>query len=321
MARKKPSLEDRLEDLSRLADEADPEVRLDGLRRALMSHSLLAGKAARLARERGLSELADDMAAAFERFLADPASDDKGCIAKTEIARTLLELEEPRRELFLAGSRHVQPEPSFGKPVDAAAELRGICAHGLFASGHRLAVLEAVRLLADPEWRVRAEAARSLTGSSRLEAEPVLRLKALLGDEEPEVVSECFAALLHLAREEALDFVAGFLDGPPLVAQAAALALGESRLEGAVGALTAVYGTCADPELRRTLLLAVAMTRREPAFDYLFQLVANARPGRAAEALAALAIHRHDEGLVERVEGVVRERGEPELRAVFRREF
>ncbi|MEE8523027.1 MAG: HEAT repeat domain-containing protein, partial [Thermoanaerobaculia bacterium] len=277
--------------------------------------------AARLARELVFGEPADDLAAAFDRFLAEP-SKDKGCVAKTEIARSLHELEEPCRELFLAGSRHVQPEPAFGGSVDAAAELRGICAHGLFASGHHRAVLEVVRLLADPEWRVRAEAARALSGGSRLEAEPVLRLKALSGDDEPDVVSECFGALLHLAREDALEFVAGFLDPRrAVVAQAAALALGESRLEGAVEALTGAYGTCSDPDLRRTLLLAVAMTRREPAFDYLFQLLENARPGRAAEALAALAIHRHDESLTVRAEKIVRERGDSELRAVFKREF
>ncbi len=319
---KRPTLEDRLEQLSRVVEETDPQAQQDGLRRALKSHSLLAGKAARLARELGLSELADDMAAAFDRFLVDPVKNDKGCIAKTEIARSLHELEESNRDLFLSGARHVQMEPAFGKPVDAAAELRGICVHGLFSSNHPLAVVEAVRLLADSEWRVRAEAARALSGASRLEAEPVLRLKALVGDDEPDVISECFGALLHLAREEALDFVAGFLDRRQSVAaQAAALALGESRLEGAVDALSAAAGTCTDPELRRTLLLSLAMTRREPAFDYLFQLLENARPGRAAEALAALAIHRHDEGLVDRAEEIVRKREDPELRMAFRREL
>ena len=63
------------------------------------------------------------------------------------------------------------------------------------------------------------------------------------------------------------------------------------------------------------------MTRREEALDFLVSRVAEAEPVRAVEALAALAIHRHDERLRERVSSAVAERGESRLHALFEREF
>ena len=320
---KRPSVEDRLDRLAALSRESDARTVRRELVRAFGDRSwLVVAKAAKLVGELGESELVDEMVEAFDRFMVDPVKNDKGCIAKIAIARALLDLEESARELFLAGSRHIQLEPSFGPPVDTAAELRGICGHGLVASSHPQAVSELVRLLVDKEWRVRAEAARAFSGCSRLEAEPVLRLKALMGDDEAEVVGECFGALLSLGRASSLAFVADFLEPRrEAVAQAAALALGESRLERAVGILIRAYEDCADPDIQRTELLSLAMTRREPALDFLLGQVAEAEIPRAARALAALAIHRHDERLAKRAEAVVRERDNARLTKVFEHEF
>lgn len=327
--KRRPALEERLAELAELADEPDQEVVLRELRRGLDSRRApVAAKAARLVGELSLINFAAELAAAFDRFMIEPVKSDRGCVAKTAIARALVELGEPRETVFLRGVRHRQPEPAYGGPVDTAAELRGICAHGLAGSGHPDAVLELVNLLVDPEWQVRAEAPRALGSSGRFVAEPLLRLKALSGDKEPDVVAECLGGLLAIDSERSLDFVAGFLDSrEPGLAQAAALALGESRQEEAVAVLKEACGRCSDPELRRTLLLSIAMTRRPPAFDFLIVLVAEARPGRAAEALAALAIHRHDDRIRERVETVLADRGpaergpEAEVHRVFEREF
>ena len=320
---KRPTLEERLDRLSDLRDEPDGELVGRELRRALQGRqSLLVARAARLSADLGHLELVPEMVAAFDRFLVDPVKTDKGCLAKTAIARALVELEERPEELYFRGARHVQPEPAYGGPVDAAAELRGVCAHGLASTGHPDAVLELVRLLADPEWRVRAEAARALGNSGRLEAEAVLRLKALVGDTESEVVCECLGSLLSIAPERSLDFVTGFLASrDQALVEGAALALGESRLEGAVEALKEAYGRCLDGEVRRTLLLAVAMTRREAGFDFLVSLVGEGRPARAAEAIEALAIHRHDGRVRERMRAAVGRRGDAELRSLFDREF
>jgi len=40
------------------------------------------------------------------------------------------------RPRALVGARHVQPEKSWGPPVDSAAQLRGICLLGLIRAGH-----------------------------------------------------------------------------------------------------------------------------------------------------------------------------------------
>ena len=83
-------------------------------------------------------------------------------------------------------------------------------------------------LLADPEIAARAGAVRALGESGQSEAMLLLRLKALLGDDE-EIMGECFAALLRLAPAPSLEFVADFLhSSSDEVAERAALALGES---------------------------------------------------------------------------------------------
>src|SRR5262249_20692487 len=121
--------------LARLADlrsaGRSPQA-LDELRKALSAKSnLIVAKAAQLIGEMKLTELTDDLPRIFDRFMVDPTSSDKGCAAKTAIAKTLCELDCRTEELFLKGAHHVQLEASWGPPVDTAAELRGTCALGL----------------------------------------------------------------------------------------------------------------------------------------------------------------------------------------------
>lgn len=57
----------------------------------------------------------------------------------------------------------------------------------------------------------------------------MLRLKALVGDEEPGVVAECLAGLMRLAPERSFDLIEQFLEkSDPFLRQAALLALGEA---------------------------------------------------------------------------------------------
>ena len=128
-------------------------------------------------------------------------------------------------------------------------------------------------------------------------------LKALSGD-EPEVLGECFAALLRAAPAPSPEFVAKFLDHrEEAVVEAAALALGYSRLEGAFAVLRDAFErTRALPLRRRTLLLAIALLRRENAIDYLLDLVQNGEVQTSADAVAALAMYEKDPNLQERLE-------------------
>ncbi len=320
---RRPALEDRLARLSELLAEPDVGVVRRELAKSLgdRSHHLVA-KAAKIAAELGLEELAGEMVEAFERFMVEPARTDKGCIAKTAIVKALVDLDAREDEVYLRGVRHRQPEPAYGGPVDTAVPLRGLSAEGLLIAGHPDLALEMADLLADPETPARIAATRVLAASGRMEAEPLLRLKAHLGDAEPEVTTEALVGLLAMAPRRSLSFASRFLasDDAGVVA-AAALALGESRLEEAVPLLARRYRRGADRRLEQTLLIAVSMLRREPGLEYLLSLVSGGDQGRAIQALVALAIHRGDDAVRERTEAALAARKGSHLRSVFEREF
>ena len=200
-------------------------------------------------------------------------------------------------------------EPVWGGQVDAAAELRAWCAQGLVESSAPDAVLALVPLLVDSELPPRLAAARSLGSSGRLEAEAVLRLKALMGDDEPEVVGECLGSLLHIEPRTSIDFVASFLEqSEPALIQVAALALGESRHPDAVPPLVETMRRTVDRDIRRTLCMALAVSRQEAAFDALIAWLAEGDEDLAFQALEALALHSHDRKLRDRVAEAVEER-------------
>src|SRR5690348_10394194 len=124
------SVEDVLAGIAALRGRpAGPEAREQIVTALASKANIVAAKAADIARELNVSGLCSELGEAFIRFLRDPKSADRGCAAKTAIARAALELECPEEELFRLGIRHVQME-GFG-PSDVAAELRGLCALGL----------------------------------------------------------------------------------------------------------------------------------------------------------------------------------------------
>src|SRR5437764_7153063 len=135
---KSTNIDQQLATLAALRGAGRSPETLDALRKAVTSKSnLIVAKAAQLVGEMKLAELTDDLPKAFDRFMVDPTTTDKGCAAKTAIAKTLYELDCKTEDLFLNGARHVQLEAAWGKPVDTAAELRGTCALGLVRMNHR----------------------------------------------------------------------------------------------------------------------------------------------------------------------------------------
>lgn len=323
MARRDP-IEERLAHLAALRQEDDGDKVRSELEAALVQKrsGLLVAKAAELVAELGVDGLAEQMEGAFPRLLVDPLKRDKGCLAKTALAKALVELERPASEIFLAGVHYVQLEPVWGGSTDAASALRGWCAHGLVRMRHGEAMLEIAPLLVDPERPARIAAAEALGDSGQLAAEALLRLKIHSGDEEPEVVGECFTSLLRLEPERSLPFVGRFLaDGDPAVAEGAALALGESRREEAIDLLQDRLEVTVDADVRRALYLALALTRRERAIDLLVKEVESGPSGRAAQALRALALHRFDDGLRERLRELVVARRDRVLEKVWEEEL
>lgn len=267
-------------------------------------------RAARAAREGNLSALAADLCAAFPRWLDDPIRRDPGCVAKTEIVQALLSFEYPAAEVYLRGAAHVQPEPAFGGPIDTAAELRGTSALALVTMRHPEALIVCVGLLVDRESAARAGALRALGASGRPDATLTLRLFVLRGEREPEVLAEAFAALVALAPLESVPFVAGHLDSSDDdTARAAALALGDARRADAVAALSACLPREARPSVRQAVILALATSRRDEAFDLLLDVVASGSATDSSAALEALRLYPHDEALQRRVQDAIGRRG------------
>jgi len=316
-------LEDTLAAIGALRREPVTPGTIDTLRQALRGRSShVAAKASQVIGELGLRVLAADAAAAFDRFLVNPVKSDPGCRAKVEIARALYELGEDPAAVFPRGVRHRQMEPVFGGREDTAAELRCVCALGLVRCGSPDALVEIAELLADPEAAARTGAARALAYADDLTGEPLLRLKAIAGDPDPSVLTEVLGALLSLAPARSLGFVERLLDHRDGSTQeAAAVALGASRLREALPVLRRWWERTPDVDLRRTALLAIAMLRHDDAITFLLSQVAEGPGPDARDAIAALGTYRHDDALRARVEAAVEGRDDVDLRAAFARAF
>lgn len=261
------------------------------------------------------TELLAALPAAFGRLLEDPIKRDAGCRGKVAIARALDRAELREVGVFELGVRHVQHEPVFGGRVDTAGELRGICGMALVHARAERAMIEVAVLLADRESRPRIAAARALAASGdRAVAEPLLRLRIAMGETEGEVLGECFAALLELAGTAALDDVAAYLrHADPTVSEAAALALGGSRLAGAFAALRAADDSLVGGNGRRIRLLAVALLRDAAAWAWLLEIVEHGSRPAAHDAVDALATFRHDQELCVALGSAAQRRGEAEI--------
>jgi HEAT repeat protein len=293
-------LEDALDALRSAANTLDDAALLPKLQDALRSGSgLLAKKAAEIAKAREIRSLREDLEFAFTHLLRHP-DEDRGCQAKEAIAKLLIDEPDVDDQLWLAAARHVQMEGSFGPPIDTAAALRGMAAVGVAASRLRHKVHVLIDLLLDRESAARAGAARALGYLGTAEALSLVRYKTLLGDPEPEVVGECFRALLSAEddRDETLPFVAGFLRGSKDdLGEEAALALGESRDIRALPMLMDQLETTASAESRATLLRAIALLRREEAYERLASWLNEASPRVREEARIALSVFRDEPAL------------------------
>jgi HEAT repeat protein len=303
VARKVSSLEEQIDRLAELRGQPpSPEGRAEVHKCLVSKLNLVAAKAARIAGEWQITELMPELIAAFERFMVKPETTDKRCAAKIEILKALCKMEYPSPSVFRRALLHIQMEPTWGGSVDTAAEVRALGAIGLAQTDYTEALEEIVPLLLDSERDARIGAVRAIAVSGIPGSALLLRLKALSGD-EPEVLGECFAALLRSEPGKSLEFVAKSLDHrDQAIAEVAALALGDSRLENAFAVLRDALQSLRARPLRRTLLLAIALLRRENAIDYLLDLVQSAEDQTSADAVAALAMYNQDPNLQERLD-------------------
>ncbi|MBD2059183.1 HEAT repeat domain-containing protein [Oculatella sp. FACHB-28] len=306
---KSRKLEELIEQVNQFRKDPTAEASLEGLRQILQSkYSVAIASAAKLIGEAAISELTPDLVTAFDRLMEKPIERDIGCTGKFRIAEALYKMGRSEADLFLRGIRHRQMEPVWGGQEDTAPSLRGVCALGLVRMNYPDVMSELADLLADPIPLARAAAARAIAYSGSKQGVPLLRLRVKLGD-EPQVLSDCFTALINLSPDS-LPLVASFLDDAnPQACEMAALALGESRSNAAFEQLKHWWLQTTHKELRKTGLLAIAMLRQDEPLEFLLSLVAEGKSADAKDAVAALSLYQSETVLWQRVLQAAETRG------------
>jgi hypothetical protein len=283
-------------------------------------NNFLVSKAARMVADADLIALLPDALAAYDRFFIDAAKSDPQCWAKNALVKTLVKLEHRQKDAYMRGLRHHQMEGSYGGLSDTAGALRGACAHALvdcpgLSDADLLGLL--LEPLTDTDKTVRMEAARAIGQVGGVSAALILRLRALLGKDEPEVLGAVYSALLAVEGARAIALVAAALEEGDDLAAEAAFALAEMRAPEALAALTARLRAGVDGWFGSVLLSAIALTRLPEAIDFLVALIArDAREAPAAvEAIGRTAPNAE---LRARVEKAVEQASSPRLEQAFR---
>jgi len=305
----------------RAALTASPE-QVESLRKFLAHrNNFLVSKAARLAGDLELAQLLPDLLVSYDRFFTDAVRADPKCWAKEALAKALVKLGHRSKDAYLRGMRHHQMEPSWGPDIDTAGALRGTCAHalvdcpGISDADLLTALLEP---LTDSDKTVRMEAARSMAAVGGVSAALLLRLRAMLGNDEPEVLGAVYSALLSLDGTAAVPLVVKALEAGDDTAAEAAFALADMRNPEALAALLARLRAGADSWFMAVLLSSIALTRLPEALDFLLALVA--RDAREApEAIEAIGRIAPNPELRTRVELAVEQVDSPRLRQAFRK--
>jgi HEAT repeat protein len=181
---------------------------------------------------------------------------------------------------------------------------------------------EVVRLLVDREAEARMGAVKALATNGGDAGVLLLKLKVYTGDTEPEVFGECFAGLLAAAPDRSMSLVGEYVDSEDEgLAEAAILALGESKDERALEVLKDKWQRTVAGPLRQVLLVAMACSRLERAIAYLLSIVGEASPKTAAQAIEALAAYRSSERIRSSLQKIVEQRNESVVTQAFARHF
>ncbi len=313
----KRAFEEQIAALDGLRDKPVGE-RLPALRKGLAAkNNFLAAKAADLVREFGLTELTPEVLQAFDRFFENADKSDPQCWAKNAVSRTLAAFEIQDPDVFLRGMHHIQMEPVYGGRSDTAGTLRATCAFALVQcrrvpEPELLAHL--VALIGDAEQSVRSEVARAIEQVGSPSASLLLRMKAVIGKDEPEVLGACYGGVLRIEGKSAIPWAAQFLNKGDDAAAEAALAIAGTHTEEGFAALQDRLEQTRDPWFRSVLLSAVALTRQESAMEFLFDAVR--RESLDAErAIEALLRSGLSEESLRRLKDLVS--GNPRLSASF----
>ena len=274
----KHSFEDQLNALDALR-HGTSRAATEPLRKALAHrNNYVVAKAADLVREFALAELIPELLAAFDRFLTDPIKTDPQCWAKNALGRVLAHFEHQDAEVFLRGMRHTQFEPVWGGRSDTAGTLRGTCALALVqcrSLSETELLNHVLELFGDKDKSVRVEVARALEQTGSAAAALLLRLRAILAADEPEVLGACYSGVLRIEGRSAIPWIAHFLAPGDDLAAEAALGIASDRSPEAFAALHKRFVDDPPPDewFRSVLLSAIALTRLPEAFNFLLDLI------------------------------------------------
>jgi hypothetical protein len=307
-------IEQELEQLNALRSGGATETTTLALRKALGDRvNLVVAKAAAITGQLECRDLIPNLERAFERFFHKPVETDPQCWAKNALSKALKDLDHSESTLFLRGLQHVQMEPVYAGQADTATTLRATCALALpqcrDITRHEI-MQHLVNALTDQAATVRMDAARAVEQMDGGDAALLLRLKARSGDKQPGVTGQVLDSLLGIEHEAAIPFVAGFLESPEEdTREEAALALGASRLPGAVEVLKEAWTGSRNIRSGEPLLRAISASRQEPALNFLLQLIRDGSPSDARDAVSALRFHRESPEIVGRVREAAEDRG------------
>jgi hypothetical protein len=129
----------------------------------------------------------------------------------------------------------------------------------------------------------------------------LLRLRAALGKDEPEVLGACYAGVLRIEGAGAIEWVARFLPRGDDAAGEAALAIAGTHSPVAFEALRKALDDSPDPWFRSVVLSAIALTRQDVATEFLLDQVKSETPD-AARALEAIVRSMPTPGVMQRLE-------------------
>jgi hypothetical protein len=303
----KHNFEEQIAALEELRQQPE-DARVGPLRKALAHrNNFLVAKAADLAREFRMTQLMPELLSAFDRFFQNPEKSDPQCWAKNALSRTIAALEHQEHEVFLRGMGHIQMEPVWGGSSDTAGTLRATCAFALVQcrSLTEKDLLEhLVELFGDKDKTVRAEVVRAVEQVGSQSASLLLRLRAVLGADEPEVLGACYSGVLRIEGVRAIPWVQRFLAAGDDSAAEAALALaGTHSVEGFL-VLRECLAKAVDPWWHSVVLSAMSLTRQDEAVAFLLDLV-RSESLDAEPAMAAVLRSAPSQEVVKRLEGLV----------------
>jgi HEAT repeat protein len=145
-----------------------------------------------------------------------------------------------------------------------------------------------IELFNDKDKSVRVEAVRAVEQVGSPSAALLLRLRAILAGDEPEVLGACYNGILGIEGTGAIPWVSRFLATADDAAAEAALAIAADHSPQAYFALREHFLQEHDPWFQAVLLSAIGLTRQQAGLDFLLHLVRTESPHAEAAIDAIL---------------------------------